>query len=404
VNSSIKNFANFVERPKSIYILSVTQTLVWAGLYYIFPALFAKWELSLNFTKTELTSAFTTAIIISSIMAPVIGRQIDNDHGQKILIFFTTFGAICLFCLSYVNSITMFYIIWCMIGISLSGSLYEPCFAYVTKKRGKESKNAIILITLVAGFAGTISFPVANILAEIFDWRFSLRFFSLLIILFVVPFIYIATSLEEKSDSISDKKQKKVKKYNIKNDLIQFKFVFLFISFLTLTLSHGSVVTHIIPLLLERKLFDGLEVLFSSLIGPMQVFGRLAMIALQERKLSINSISILIFLFKAFAVGCLLFAGNNIFLIALFIMFMGAGAGMTSISRAVVVADLMGYERFASISGIIAVGAIGGSAIAPIFGAQLWEYGGYDLMLKIVLIILFIGLINYLTALKLSKK
>ena len=105
---SIRNFNNFVERPYSIYILSITQTLVWAGLYYIFPALFAKWEVALNFTKTELTSAFTTGIIISSVMAPLVGRQIDNGYGQKILILFTTFGAICLLCLSYVTSFTMF--------------------------------------------------------------------------------------------------------------------------------------------------------------------------------------------------------------------------------------------------------------------------------------------------------
>ena len=396
---SIRNFNNFVERPYSIYILSITQTLVWAGLYYIFPALFAKWEVALNFSKTELTSAFTTGIIISSVMAPLVGRQIDNGYGQKILILFTTFGAICLLCLSYVTSFTMFYIIWCMIGISLSGSLYEPCFAYVIKRRGKESKNAIILITLVAGFAGTISFPLANVLADIFDWRISLRFFSLLIILFVVPLIYLATSAEEKLDFNISNKKNKDKKYNIKNDLLQFKFVFLFISFSTLTLSHGSIVTHVIPLLLERKMTEGIEILFSSLIGPMQVVGRLAMIALQGKKFSISSISVLIFLFKAFAV-----AANNIFLIMLFVIFMGAGAGMTSISRAVVVADIMGYERFASISGVIALGAIGGSAVAPIFGAQLWEFGGYDLMLKTVLIILFIGLINYFTVLKLNKK
>ena len=401
---SIRNFNNFVERPYSIYILSITQTLVWAGLYYIFPALFAKWEVALNFTKTELTSAFTTGIIISSVMAPLVGRQIDNGYGQKILILFTTFGAICLLCLSYVTSFTMFYIIWCMIGISLSGSLYEPCFAYVIKRRGKESKNAIILITLVAGFAGTISFPLANVLADIFDWRISLRFFSLLIILFVVPLIYLATSAEEKLDFNISNKKNKDKKYNIKNDLLQFKFVFLFISFSTLTLSHGSIVTHVIPLLLERKMTEGIEILFSSLIGPMQVVGRLAMIALQGKKFSISSISVLIFLFKAFAVGCLFVAGNNIFLIMLFVIFMGAGAGMTSISRAVVVADIMGYERFASISGVIALGSIGGAAVGPIFGAQLWEIGGYDLMLKIVLIILFIGLANYLTALKLNKK
>lgn len=401
---SIRNFNNFVERPYSIYILSITQTLVWAGLYYIFPALFAKWEVALNFTKTELTSAFTTGIIISSVMAPLIGRQIDNGYGQKILILFTTFGAICLLCLSYVTSFTMFYIIWCMIGISLSGSLYEPCFAYVIKKRGKESKNAIILITLVAGFAGTISFPLANILADIFDWRFSLRFFSLLIILFVVPLIYLATSAEEKSHLNLNNQIIKDKKYSIKNDLTQFKFIFLFLSYSTLMLSHFGIVTHFIPLLLERKVIDGAEVVFSSLIGPMQVVGRLVMIALQGKKFSINSISVLIFLFKAFAVGCLMIAGNNIFLIILFVIFMGAGAGMTSISRAVVVADIMGYERFASISGVIALGSIGGAAVGPIFGAQLWEIGGYDLMLKIVLIILFIGLANYLTALKLNKK
>jgi hypothetical protein len=80
----LNNYISEVENPLPIYILAVTQTIVWAGLYYIFPALLAKWELNLGFSKTELTSAFTTAILISSVLAPIVGRQIDKGHGQII--------------------------------------------------------------------------------------------------------------------------------------------------------------------------------------------------------------------------------------------------------------------------------------------------------------------------------
>ena len=399
----LNNYISEVENPLPIYILAVTQTIVWAGLYYIFPALLAKWELNLGFSKTELTSAFTTAILISSVLAPIVGRQIDKGHGQIILIGSTILGASALFYLSFISSFLMFYLSWCVIGVALSGCLYEPCFAYVTKQRGEKSVNAIILITLFAGFAGTISYPVANIIADLSNWQISLRFFSIIILIFVTPLLFLATNIEKKSLINSIPKSIKQIDYKIKNDLLNLKFVFLFIAFTTLAIAHGSVVTHIIPLLLERQIQPGNELLISSLMGPMQVLGRIIMIVLQKKNLSINIISNLTFILKIVGIICLLIADNNLYMLLLFVMFQGSGAGMTSISRAVVTANIMGYDRFASISGVMAVGFIGGAALAPILGAQLWEIGGYDLMLKIVLIILTLGLANYLAALKLNK-
>lgn len=399
----LNNYINEVDQPASIYILAIFQTIVWAGLYYIFPALLAKWELNLGFSKIELTSSFTTAILISSILAPFVGRKIDKGHGQTILIGSTILGAIALFFLSFASSFLMFYLTWCVIGVALSGCLYEPCFAYVIKQRGEKSVNAIILITLFAGFAGTISFPVANMIADLSSWQISLRFFSILILIFVIPLLFLATNIEKKSSFNSIPKSIKKIDYKIKNDLLNLKFIFLFIAFTTLAVAHGSIVTHIIPLLLERQIKPGNEILISSLMGPMQVLGRILIIVLQKKNLSINIISNLTFILKIFAMICLLITDNNLYMLLLFVIFQGSGAGMTSISRAVVTANIMGYDRFATISGVMAVGFIGGNALGPIFGAQLWVFGGYDLMLKIVLVILTLGLANYLAALKLNK-
>ena len=50
-----------------IAMLAVAETIVWAGLYYIFPALLVHWEADLGWSKTELTGAFTASIAVSAL-------------------------------------------------------------------------------------------------------------------------------------------------------------------------------------------------------------------------------------------------------------------------------------------------------------------------------------------------
>ena len=76
---------------------------------------------------------------------------------------------------------------------------------------------------------------------------------------------------------------------------------------------------------------------------------------------------------------------------------------MTSISRAVVTANIMGYERFGSVSGAMSIGFTGGTALSSFLGAQLWEWNGYDFMLKIVSILLIMGFISFIIALKIDQ-
>tara|TARA_B100000029_G_scaffold377876_1_gene372605 strand:- start:3277 stop:4470 length:1194 start_codon:yes stop_codon:yes gene_type:complete len=392
-----------MDRPYNILFLAVAQTILWAGLYYLFPALFARWELNLGFSKTAIASAFTSALIISSLLAPLVGNLIDKGYGQKILIGSSILGAAGLIVLSFSSEFWVFFLTWSVIGIALSGCLYEPCFAYVTKVRGTKAKDAIIFITLIAGFAGTVSFPVANIFADLINWQASARLFAFVILLFVVPILFVSTKNEDKHSINLNSSSDKISNYKLRDDLIRPEFSYLFFSFFVLALAHGMIITHIIPLLIERNISNSIQLLISASIGPMQVLGRIIMIILQKQNFSINIISTLTFLLKIIGTVFLIYANDNIYFLILFVIFQGSGAGMTSISRAVVTANIMGYERFGSVSGAMSIGFTGGTALSSFLGAQLWEWNGYDFMLKIVSILLIMGFISFVIALKIDQ-
>ena len=392
-----------MDRPYNILFLAVAQTILWAGLYYLFPALFARWELNLGFSKTAIASAFTSALIISSLLAPLVGNLIDKGHGQKILIGSSILGAAGLIVLSFSSEFWVFFLTWSVIGIALSGCLYEPCFAYVTKVRGTKAKDAIIFITLIAGFAGTVSFPVANIFADFINWQASARLFAFVILLFVVPILFLSTKNEDKHSINLNSSPDKISNYKLRDDLIRPEFSYLFFSFFVLALAHGMIITHIIPLLIERNISNSIQLLISASIGPMQGLGRIIMIILQKQNFSINIISTLTFLLKIIGTVFLIYANDNIYFLILFVIFQGSGAGMTSISRAVVTANIMGYERFGSVSGAMSIGFTGGTALSSFLGAQLWEWNGYDFMLKIVSILLIMGFISFVIALKIDQ-
>ncbi len=54
-----------------VWPLAVAETIVWAALYYSFPALLPEWEAELGWSKTELSTAFTLALVGSARLAPV---------------------------------------------------------------------------------------------------------------------------------------------------------------------------------------------------------------------------------------------------------------------------------------------------------------------------------------------
>ena len=154
-----------------VWPLDIAQTFLWAGAFYLFPSLLGAWERQLGWSKTEAAGAFTSALLLSAFLAPIVGKQIDRGRSRILFPTATLITAVLLGSLSFVTELWHFYFVLASLGVVMAGSLYEPCFAILTLYMGKRASLAIALVMLLAGFAGTIAFPTAHALMEEIGWR-----------------------------------------------------------------------------------------------------------------------------------------------------------------------------------------------------------------------------------------
>ena len=388
---------------KPIALLAVAQTIVWAGLYYIFPALLVHWEADLGWSKTELTGAFTASIAVSALCSPVVGILVDRGYGATVLGGGTLIGGILIFLLSLVDSLPVFYAIWCGLGMAMSACLYEPCFMLVTRTRGVSAKRGITLITLVAGFAGTVSFPTAHALVDLADWHLAVQVAGAVVCLVALPMMIMGARALEHSRTPHIPAQPATAEGQPSPPpkksafLANPTFWLLAIGFSLIAVSHGVVINHLLPLLKERGVDAAIAVGAASMIGPMQVLGRVVMMSVER---FISNFIAMCYCFIAVALACILLIGAGVLPILLvgFVFLQGTGYGLASIMRPVVTREIMGEAHFGSISGAMALPYLACFAAAPFLGSLFWEIGGYGFALEVVVGISIIGFLCYLRA------
>ena len=359
--------------------MAVGQGLVWAGMFYSFPALLPHWENALGWSKASLSGTFTLALLLSALMAPVAGRLIDRGHGAKLLGMCALLGALLLLVLSQAEEVWHFYLVWMGLGVLMAGALYEPCFAHLTHELGVEARGAITTVTLIAGFAGTVSFPTSHLLTEAFGWRGAVVGLALLVGLAGCPLMWWGARLPADT-RIEGGGTAPSSKGALAEALRSPVFWLLSIAFATTALNHGMVLSHFLPLASERGVAAGTAVLAASLIGPMQVAGRLAMVAMQMR-LSMAAICMISFAFVAAASTALFFVAILPLLVFAFVALQGSGYGVTSITKLVITLQFLGQRGFGVISGAVATAYMGAFALGPMSAALLHGLGGYDLVI-----------------------
>ncbi len=373
VTTRNRNFSRIV------FPFAIAETLVWAAYFYSFPAFLPIWEAELGFSKANLTGAFTLSLVVSAVLSPGVGRLIDKGYGRAVFAGGAALASAMLCMLSQATEIWQFYTIWFFIGMAMSGSLYDACFATVTYSLGTDARRAITLITLAAGFAGTVSFPSAYLLTELFGWRIAILIFAATVAIICVPLILYGSYFARLQSKAHAPKASKTLSEAL-NVTQNPRFWFIGVTFFLISVNHGIVISHMLPIFYERGLNDALAVLMASLIGPMQVGGRMTMMAF-ENHVSVYAICVACFVAIFIAGWALYFGEMGMILIAIFVILQGAGYGVLSIIRPTAIAELLGRRDFGIIAGLLAVGFVIGTAIAPTLGSIMWMHGDYDLVI-----------------------
>ncbi|MDM7941768.1 MAG: MFS transporter [Hydrogenophaga sp.] len=151
--------------------LGTAQTLAWGSTYYL-PALLARpMADGLGLPVSQVWIAFTLALLASAALGPFAGRAIDRWGGRPVLMGTSVLFALGLASLALVQGTVTLMLAWLLIGLAMGSGLYEAAFAALVRLQGSQARGAITGITLVAGFASTVGWPLTGLLEAEFGWR-----------------------------------------------------------------------------------------------------------------------------------------------------------------------------------------------------------------------------------------
>jgi MFS family permease len=365
-----------------IVALGTTQTLAWASSYYL-PAILADpIGRDVGVSSNWIFAAFSASLVISALLGPRIGRQIDLVGGRSVLSISNVTLAAGLVLLGFTYSIPMLLLAWLLLGIGMGYGLYDAAFGALGRMHGEAARRSITGITLIAGFASTVGWPLTAIGLEHIGWRNTCFAWAAAHILIGLPINWfmlppVAGAKAAVANAV---------KPHIPIDRTMVLLAFTFAAAWSVT---GAMAAHF-PRILEAAGASPVQAIAAgALIGPAQVAARIVEAGLLSRyhPLFSTRLACLTHPIGALIVG--FFGGGAA---GVFAIFHGAGNGVLTIARGTLPLAIFGPQNYAYRLGIIGAPARMAQAGAPLlFGLLIDVMGGGVLIVSSALSLAALG-------------
>jgi MFS family permease len=345
--------------------LGITQTLAWASTYYL-PALFADpVAAELHVSRAWFFGVFSAALLLSGLLGPLAGRMIDRFGGRDVLASTNIVFAIGLVLLSHSSGLTGLAIAWAVMGIGMGFGLYEAAFATVAGLWGREARNAITGITLFAGFASTVGWPVSAFFISTIGWRGACLVWAGLHLLVGLPLnrLLVPMARPDAADTAVPSESSGV----------PWTMLVLAAVFGATWFVSTAMAAHLPRLLAAMGATPDEAVFAASLVGPAQVAARMIEFGVLRRASPLLSARLATGLHP---VGAVLLAVLGPVAAVPFVLLHGAGNGMLTIARGTLPLALFGPAGYGSRIGLLAAPARVLQGGAPLlFGLVLDQAG-----------------------------
>ncbi len=151
--------------------LGLAQTLSWASSYYL-PALLAPhWARDFGLSLATVMAGFSGALLLAALVGPAVGRWVDQHGGRGLLLLTNGVFAAGLTTMALAHNTVMAVLGTVLLGLAMGAGLYDTAFASLVRWYGQDARRAITGITLIAGFASTVGWPLTAWMTEQWGWR-----------------------------------------------------------------------------------------------------------------------------------------------------------------------------------------------------------------------------------------
>ena len=369
------------KRPSTIlWMLSLGQLVSWGLVYYTFPLFVVPMTEELGWSRSSMFGALSAGLLVAGLSSISVGAWIDRGHGRMLMTGGSLFAAVLLLVWSRVDSLPLFYALWIGLGVCQAVILYEPAFAVITRVYGPRYKQAILLMTFLGGLASTFGIPFTLLLVEWIGWRPTLEVLAAIMLGVGLVHWLVVPGPGEAAVPIAAPVPPAagiVRKSPLAAAVRVPAFWGLVVAFAGYGLAFSAMSFHLIPLLDDRGVPVATVMAIIALIGPMQVVGRVLLMAGQRH---VTTIQLGALVYFAFPVSMAMLASgiSGVYALVLFAVIYGVANGLITILRGMSVPEFIGPEGYGVVSGALTMPTNVMRAAGPIVASLAWgAFGGY---------------------------
>jgi predicted MFS family arabinose efflux permease len=367
--------AAFAHKPGTgplgtVWLIGLTQIIGYGTLYYSFPILAGSIAAEFGWKTSSVFGMFSLALLAGGLAAPWAGRLVDRVGAAGVMTAGSAASAAALVLLALLPG--KFFLIG-LIALEIASSLclYDAAFAALAQRTGREARLRITHMTLIAGFASSLSWPATQALHAVFDWREVLLIFAAINLLICLPLHALLLrkppALAANDDGETGPIEGEASAAIGPRVLVLVSLGFALSGFVL-----SGILTMMVPLLTAIGLGTA-AVGVAMLFGPAQVLSRFLNMGFGKR---LHPISGSILAAGLMGGAALLLSATGSWMIGAiaFAVMFGLGSGLNSIVRGTLPLVLFGAKTYGAVLGKMAFARLILNASAPFVFAWLLDH------------------------------
>ncbi|OCX98523.1 MAG: hypothetical protein BCV62_05285 [Pseudomonas sp. K35] len=376
-------------RLRIVLALGSAPALAWGSAYYL-PAILAEPMASeLGISTGNVFAAFSLALIVTAVLGPLSGKRIDHHGGRDVLALSSIVFAVGLAMLGLANGPLMLWAGWLVIGIGMALGLYESAFSTLAGIYGRDARGAITGITLLAGFASTVCWPISGWLNAEFGWRATCLTWAGAHLLLGLPLnrLLIPVGVQPAPTAAEQAQTNDRSGAGLTMALLAFVFA---ATWFTST----AMAAHLPRLLQESGLSAAAAIGIAALVGPAQVGARCLEFVLLQRFHPLISARLAAIAHPIGAAGVMLVGAPAT---TAFVLLHGGGNGILTIAKGTLPLAIFGPHGYGLRQGLLMVPARFAQAFSPlVFALLIDDFGTRALWLSAALGVLAYAALTFL--------
>lgn len=346
----------------AVLLLGITQNIGYGTLYYSFSILAPDMAAHFALSPEWIFGALSVALLIGGLSAPWLGKLFDRLGAGKVMTGGSAVAAAALVACAYAPE-RMSYAA-ALIALEVSANLvqYGAAFALLVQIRPEVASRSITYLTLIAGFASTIFWPITTSLHTHMSWQQVYLVFAGLNLLVCLPIhAWLASGISLRRGAapngavpVDGALPARYRKAG---------FLLMVSGFSLMSLVSSAVLVHMVPLLSGLGL-GATAAVVGTLFGPSQVASRLINMLFGK---AVNAIHLALIAAALIPGGALILilSAPSIPGAMFFAVVFGMGNGLLSIVTGSLPLYLFGSQGYGQLQGKMMAARLILSALAP---------------------------------------